>query len=164
MRTFRTLLRKLGIDTDVLIVPLGGSSLIGANRDSEMSEFQRVGAEVFVLIDSERSSEDEPLTKERGGFKDTCLKLFGAERVFLTERRATENYLSDRAIKIVKSEKYRALARYEKLDSVDPVWAKNENWRIADEMSFDEIKDTDLGRFLAQIQTAVHKSKLPSPA
>jgi ABC-type branched-subunit amino acid transport system ATPase component len=162
VRTFRVLLRKLCIDADVLIVPLGGSSLIGSNRDSEMSEFQRIGAEVFVLIDSERTAEGDPLVADRECFRLTCEKLFRAERVLLTQRRATENYMTDRAIKVVKSDKYRALAEYEQLGSVDPVWAKNENWKIADEMNFDEIKDTDLGQFLLLLQTEVEKSKQTS--
>jgi ABC-type branched-subunit amino acid transport system ATPase component len=159
VRTFRVLLRKLGIDADVLIVPLGGSSLIGAKRDSEMAEFQRIGADVFVLIDSERTAAGKPLVADREGFRVTCEKLFHPERVLLTQRRATENYMTDRAIKIVKSDKYRALTEYEELASVDPVWAKNENWKIADEMQFDEIKDTDLGQFLLSLQTEVLKSK-----
>jgi ABC-type branched-subunit amino acid transport system ATPase component len=159
VRTFRVLLRKLGIDADVLIVPLGGSSLIGPNRDSEMSEFQRIGAEVFVLIDSERTAEGDPLMADRESFRVTCEKLFRPERVLLTQRRATENYMSDRAIKVVKSDKYRALSEYEQLGAVDPVWAKNENWKIADAMNFDEIKHTDLGRFLLSLQTNVQRSK-----
>ena len=79
--------------------------------------------------------------------------------MFLTERRATENYLSDRAIKAVKGDKYRALDHYEKLDSVEPAWGKNENWMIADEMHFDDIKDTDLGAFLLRLQKRVKDSK-----
>lgn len=162
VKTMRVLLRKLGIDGQVMIIPLGGTSLIGSGRADELQEFKRIGADVFVLIDSERGSEDEPLTKERGGFQDTCARIFGAERVFLTKRRATENYLSDRAIKTVKSEKYRALTGYEKLDACDPKWAKNENWRIAEEMEFDEIEGTDLGKFLIGLKDSVHKSKLPA--
>ena len=160
VKTMRVLLRKLGIDGHVMIIPLGGTSLIGSGRADELQEFKRIGADVFVLIDSERGSEDEPLTKERGGFQDTCSRIFGAERVFLTKRRATENYLSDRAIKAVKSEKYRALTSFEKLDSCDPKWAKNENWRIAEEMELDEIEGTDLGKFLIGLKDSVHKSKL----
>lgn len=163
VRTFRVLLRKLGIETDVMIVPLGGSSLIGANRRHEMTEFQRIGAEVFVLIDSERNAEADPLDAEHEGFFQICSDLFGNEQTFLTKRRATENYLSDKAIKIVKSEKYRALEHYEKLDSVKPSWAKNENWMIADEMSFDELKDTDLGEFLLKLQARVHDSRKNVP-
>ena len=159
VRTFRVLLRKLEIETDVMIVPLGGSSLIGANRAEEMSEFQRIGAEVHVLIDSERNSEFEPLDAPHQGFSEICSSLFGAGNVFLTKRRATENYLSDKAVKTVKSDKYRALAHYEKLDSVEPVWGKNENWMIADEMSFDDIKDTDLGAFLLRLKKRVKDSK-----
>ena len=159
VRTFRVLLRKLGIETDVMIVPLGGSSLIGENRSEEMSEFQRIGAEVFVLIDSERNSEDESLSSDRRGFLNICETLFGEHRVFLTKRKATENYLSDSAIKAVKGEKYRALAHYEKLDTADPAWAKNENWKIADAMTFDEVKDTDLGQFLLHLQKSVEEFK-----
>ena len=124
-----------------------------------MSEFQRVGAEVFVLIDSERTAAGASLLSDREGFRVTCEKLFRPERVLLTQRRATENYMTDRAIKVVKSEKYRALDEYEQLGAVDPVWAKNENWKIADEMTFDEIKDTDLGKFLLSLQSEVKKSK-----
>lgn len=159
VRTFRVLLRKLEIETDVMIVPLGGSSLIGASRREEMTEFQRIGAEVFVLVDSERNVEADPLDAEHEGFFQICSDLFGSEQTFLTARRATENYLSDRAIKIVKSEKYRALGHYEKLESVEPAWAKNENWMIADEMTLDELKDTDLGEFLLKLQARVEDSR-----
>ena len=159
VRTFRVLLRKLGIETDVMIVPLGGSSLVGANRRHEMSEFQRIGAEVFVLIDSERNAEADPLDAEHEGFFQICSDLFGVEQTFLTKRKATENYLSDRAIKVVKGENYRAIGHYEKLAFVEPAWAKNENWMIADEMSFDELKDTDLGEFLLKLQAHVQDSK-----
>lgn len=159
VRTFRVLLRKLEIETDVMIVPLGGSSLIGAHRREEMSEFQRIGAEVFVLIDSERTGEEEPLNAEHKGFFEICTALFGAEQVFLTKRKATENYLTDRALKAVKGDMYRALGPYEKLDSVEHAWGKNENWMIADNMNFDEIKDTDLGVFLLKLQERIKNSK-----
>lgn len=157
VKTFRVLLRKLNIETDVMIIPLGGSALIGANRECELMEFQRTGAEIFVIVDSERTAESEPLSDERENFRITCQKLFGGNRVLLTKRRATENYMSDTAIKAVKSEKYRALSEYEKLEDVVPAWAKSENWKIADEMSFDEIRNTDLGQFLILLQASIQK-------
>ncbi len=159
VRTFRVLLRKLEIETDVMIVPLGGSALINASRREEMTEFQRIGAEVFVLFDSERNCANEPLTSERNGFQKICAELFGAEKVFLTSRKATENYLPESAIKVCKGEKYRALSHYEKLDAADPAWAKNDNWKIADSMSFEEIRNTDLGEFLLKLQKRVKESK-----
>lgn len=162
VRTLRILLRKLGIDTEVMIVPLGGSSLINESRSEEMSESQRIGAEVFVLIDSERNSENEPLRSDRDGFQKICTTLFGKARVFLTKRKATENYMSDSAIKTVKGEKYRALEHYEKLEALDPAWSKNENWMIADAMDFDELKNTDLGQFLLHLQKSVKDSKKSS--
>ena len=124
-----------------------------------MSEFQRIGAEVFVLIDSERNSENEPLRSDREGFLKICMILFGEARVFITRRKATENYLSNSAIKAVKGEKYRALEHYEKLETVDPAWAKSENWMIADAMDFDDLKNTDLGQFLLNLQKSVEEFK-----
>lgn len=155
IKTVRVLLRKLEIDGDVFLIPLGGSALIGANRSDELSEFTRIGAEVFVLVDSERVTEDASLEKERAGFLDTCVKLFGVKNVHITTRRATENYFSDAAVKRIKGEKYRALTAYEKLEKVEPAWGKNENWRIAEVMEFDEIADTDIGKFLTALKDKI---------
>ncbi|RMH35316.1 MAG: hypothetical protein D6690_08900 [Nitrospirae bacterium] len=68
------------------------------------------------------------------------------------ERRALENYLSDRAVKTVKGEKYRSLEPFESLRQLFPSWAKEENWRIAREMKPDEWQKTDLGKFLIDLQ------------
>ena len=56
--------------------------------------------------------------------------------------------MSDRAVKIAKGDKYHALTPYEKLKEASPAWGKQSNWRIAREMSLEEINDTDLGQFL----------------
>lgn len=47
--------------------------------------------------------------------------------------------------------KYGALAPYEELKSSAMPWRKHENWRIAAKMSLDDIKDTDIGRFLSSL-------------
>jgi hypothetical protein len=71
--------------------------------------------------------------------------------VCVLQRRATEHYLSERAIRVVKGANYAALTPYEERKSHTPVWPKDENWRIAREMTWDEVRDTDLGRFLDEL-------------
>jgi len=66
-------------------------------------------------------------------------------------RRAIENYLTDAAVKKVKGDQYRALGHFELLKEVTPSWSKSESWRIAREMSIDDLQDTDLGPFLSKL-------------
>ena len=100
----------------------------------------------MALIDSERGGAGASLDVQRTAFVSTCRDV-GIE-CHVLERRAFENYLTDRAVKAVKGESYRALEAYEQRASVSPVWGKAENWLIAREMTKEEIADTDVGRFL----------------
>ena len=111
--------------------------------------FRKCSNNVFALIDSERLAAAAPLDAVREAFKQTCQSV-GIE-CHVLERRATENYLTDAAIKTVKGNRYRMLGPYQELKKAALPWAKSENWRIAREMSFDDIKDTDLGKFLASL-------------
>jgi len=67
-------------------------------------------------------------------------------------RRATENYLTDRAIKELYGNTFNALDAYE-LPSKEEnkFWGKTENWRIAQLMTRDEFEETDLGQFIKTI-------------
>ena len=47
--------------------------------------------------------------------------------------------------------KFRSLSPYEAFKDVSPRWSKEENWRIAREMTLDEIDSTDLGQFLKSL-------------
>jgi hypothetical protein len=58
------------------------------------------------------------------------------------------NYLTDAAVKSIKGDAYRALHPFEKLVDMSPHWGKEDNWRIAREMTIDDLKKTDLGKFL----------------
>jgi hypothetical protein len=89
------------------------------------------------------------LKPDRRGFADVCHKL--GINCLVLERRATENYLTDRAIKLFKGNAFRALSPYELLKDVTPSWAKEENWRIASEMTRDELEQTELGAFLQNL-------------
>ena len=48
-------------------------------------------------------------------------------------------------------EEFRSLGAYEAFNDVSPRWSKEENWRIAREMTLDEINSTDLGQFLKSL-------------
>jgi hypothetical protein len=41
-----------------------------------------------------------------------------------------ENYFTERAIQLVKGERFHVLGPFERLKDADPAWSKNENWRI----------------------------------
>lgn len=142
-------LRFYGIEHEVLLLPLGGSSLINASSAPALAEICRIASDVFVLIDSERTSAGVELDGARAGFLDVCGEL--GFRTHVLERRALENYFTDSAVKAVKGDRYRALGEFESLGAATPGWGKSENWRIAAEMTRDDLEVTDLGRFLASL-------------
>jgi energy-coupling factor transporter ATP-binding protein EcfA2 len=149
VRTFQQFLRKYGLDHKVVLVPLGGNQLINGSRELELEEIKRISQNLFAVIDSERSSLGEDLKKDRSAFAESCRKL--KIKCLVLERRAIENYLTERAIKLVKGSTFRALGPYELLRDALPSWSKEENWRIATQMSKDELESTELGGFLGAL-------------
>jgi len=151
IRTIRQWLRLYGLESSILLVPLGGRSMIDSRRVVELEEFKRLGISTYVLIDSERTSASETNT-ERTEFIETCRKLFGEKNALQTERRATENYFTDIAIKAaMRSDKYKALDLYECGERAPLFWGKNNNWKIAAEMKKEDLAATDIGVFLESI-------------
>ena len=154
VKTFQVLLRKLKKDHAYVILPLGGKSLIRKNTDVEINEVVRIagGADkVFAIIDSERKEKDVDLDKEHKAFKSTCKKL--GISLLVTERRATENYFSEIAIKKGVGNNFSALPEFCKLGEDGKGWNKNENWRIADSETLEFFKTHDLGKFLDELPT-----------
>lgn len=149
VKTMQQLLRFYHKEHQVVMLPLGGSQLINDVSETELIEVKRITDKVSVIIDSERNAPGEPLESRRAAFAEMCRRL--GMNCCVLERRAAENYLTDRAVKAVKGEKYRALQPYEKLNDVSPSWSKEENWRIAREMTLQDLKDADLGNFLASL-------------
>jgi len=144
------LLRQYQKEHQVVLLHLGGGSTINAGCAAQLEEITRISPKVRALVDSERTQAGEALAADRQSFVDVCSKL--NVRCHVLERRAIENYLPEHAIRTVKnSDKYRALGPYELLRSVDPAWGKEENWRIARLMTKDDLKDTDLGKFLEEL-------------
>jgi len=144
VKVFHQFLMKIKKDKDFVIMPLGGSSMINEKVEFELGELKRITPKIYCWIDSEKDSPIDSLKKEREDFLNICKKL-GIKAV-ASERRAIENYFTDQAIKKVCGESYNALDPYERAN-----WPKEKNWIIAHNMDFEEIKDTDLGRFLQEI-------------
>jgi hypothetical protein len=144
------LLRIFGKEHKVVLLPLSGSSLINPHSEAQLAEIARLSSRVYALIDSERENAAATLSADRQGFAETCTRLDISCKVL--DRRATENYLPERAIRAFKrSDKYRALREYEKLADADPCWAKDENWRIARLMAKEDLVATDLGAFIESL-------------
>jgi ABC-type cobalamin/Fe3+-siderophores transport system ATPase subunit len=145
VRTIQQFLRMLKKDHKIVLLQLGGRSMINGSREQELQELTRVSKNILALIDSERAAAGEPLEKPRKAFVDICQKI--GIKCCVLERRATENYLSDEAIKRVKGSGFRALGPHEKLSPPNN-WGKSENWKIAGQMNLSDLKGTDLLAFL----------------
>ncbi len=142
-------LRHYGKEHQVVLLQLGGRSMINGGCEQQLSEVKRISNHVYALIDSERSAPGEALAADRQGFTEVCSKLNIPCHVL--ERRAIENYLPEGAIKQAKSDKYRALGPFELLKDADPAWGKEENWRIARLTTKNDLNRTDLGTFLESL-------------
>lgn len=146
VRTIHQFLQKLGAGKKFVLLPLSGASLINAKVEHHLEEVRRITPHVAAIIDSERDTPEAVLSPDRQAFVTACQNAGVPCRVL--DRPAIENYLTESAIRKVKSDKYRALGPYERLKAINPAWSKEENWKIAREMDFADIADTDLGNFL----------------
>lgn len=146
VKTFQQWLRTLGKDHRIVIMHLDGSTMINGKRAAELDEVLRIAKnnELAILIDSERTAKGDPLRKDRADFVQNCCNLNIPCTVL--ERRAIENYFPEPAIQRVKGPTYHAPGEY---DVPKPGWDKNDNWRIAQEMTdADIMAAADLGAFL----------------
>jgi len=143
---FQQLLRKLQKDTKVLSLPLGGSALIRPDVENLLLDYKRITPRLSAIVDSEKAAADTALTPDRTGFLSSCQNA--NIPCLVTARRATENYFTGRAIKAALGQQYEALGEFERLEDKNPKWPKSNNWRIARELNWPEIAETDLGRFL----------------
>lgn len=143
---FRQFLRLLGVDHKVMVISLGGSQLARGHVEEELTELKRLTPNLVAVVDSERLAKDQPANSERLAFETACKAV--NIPILLTERRATENYLSERAIREVFGSSQRAFEPYETRDEVKPSWRKDENWKAAAKMNLTELMETDVGQFL----------------
>jgi hypothetical protein len=140
--SFGEFMRLLGMTPNLVILPLGGVSHVSPAPRSHLSELRRVTQRLAAIIDSEKSSAEEPLPSERQAFVEACL----AEGIpcHVLDRRATENYLTDHAVKAVLGNAYQALGPYDKPKG----WIKGRNWQMAAAMTAQDLESTDLANKL----------------
>ena len=146
IKTFHQFLKIVGKDRECVLLPLGGSSMINGRADEALAELTRISDDIYAVIDSERSEKGEPLSQDRLAFEEVCARL--GIRCHVLERRATENYLTDAAVKRALGEQFSALAEYDDPRNARPFWGKERNWRIAMEMKLEDLEGTDLGQLL----------------
>ena len=149
VKTIQQFLRCYKIDHKIVILPLGGKSQINGSFGPELEEIKRISENIYVLIDSERTASGEELQPRLKDFKKVCEQA--GVKCHILERRAIENYFTERAVKMVQGDKYHALGPYDIRDKISPGVNKKENWRIAREMNSEELEASDIGNFLNSI-------------
>jgi ABC-type cobalamin/Fe3+-siderophores transport system ATPase subunit len=145
VKVFQSFLRHFSADHQVIVMSLHGSSSIKRPDCTELAELKRICSNIAVIIDSERSAKDQPLEKAREEFIARCSTL--SFRTLVTERRATENYFTTRALREAFGGAYTELQPFERFKGCD-AWTKKTQYRVASKMNIDELLATDVGRFL----------------
>lgn len=146
VKAIRQFLRHLGQDHAIVIIPLGGSSMINGHRDDELLEIARICPDVYAIIDSEKPSPHSLLSSERQGFLKSCQKAGIVCHVL--ERRSLENYLTRPAIQKILGKGFQELGHYDDVKRRYGHWPKSDNWKIVREMAAKEYESSDLGKFL----------------
>jgi AAA domain, putative AbiEii toxin, Type IV TA system/AAA ATPase domain len=136
VKVMQKLLRKMSKDHKVVLLPLHGRFPDAV----ELDEVLRITTKVAALIDSERSSEGAALERKRESFLELCRTQNIPAHAL--NRRATENYFSDRVVKQVLGTNYRGLGPYEPFSNANPPWGKSQNWRLAAAVPIDVMKPT----------------------
>jgi|SRR5215472_8811698 len=149
IKTVQQLLRLYGKDHRIVCMHLGGNSLINGNSGLELEELRRISTNISVLIDSERQAAGAALSADRAAFQALCGTLQIPCHVL--DRRAIENYFSERAIQTLRGPSAQALGEFDRLGSSPGHWPKSDNWRIARNLDKSEIDSTDLGQFLTHL-------------
>jgi predicted ATP-dependent endonuclease of OLD family len=147
VRVFSEWMRILGIAKNWAVLPLGGSTTIDAMAAEAIGQASRVHPRVAVIIDSEKQSENAVIEQKRQHFLGGCAKA--GIMCHATKLRAADNYLTERAIRIVVGAKGLALTPYEKLGSHN--WGKSHSQKIAAEMTREEVEANDVGEFLMSL-------------
>ncbi len=149
VKAMQQLLRLVKKEHTTVILPLGGNQLASSGREAELNELTRLSANVVAVVDSERTKAGAPAVEGRTAFAETCTKL--GIKACVTEHRALENYFTDRAVKAAFGGAFSALEPYQALRDAPNGWSKSENWKIARQMTIDELSGTDLGAFIESI-------------
>jgi energy-coupling factor transporter ATP-binding protein EcfA2 len=147
---YTVFVQRLGLGGDIAVFPLNGDAVARGEVAPQLAELRRLGDEIAVILDSERTSADASAKSERQKF----LREVKAQSIpcHLTEFRAIENYFPDHAVKSVVP----TLSALSPFEEAPRSWAKqkSQNWKMATNMTIDEIKSSDIGKFLVSWMAA----------
>lgn len=149
VQVFHVFLRKLHKYQDVLIWPLGGSSLINKDTSLQLSELHRIGpgVQIHCWIDSEKGSSAAKLSADREAFVENCREQ--GINVTVSEKRAIENYFPHTIAQTINPTIVSPMQDY---DQLPPTWIKGSNWRMAEKIDLTtDLADTDLKTFLESL-------------
>ncbi|MGF1678868.1 MAG: ATP-dependent endonuclease [Candidatus Methylacidiphilales bacterium] len=147
IKALRQLLSKMNREHSVVLLPLGGSSMINGNREDELREVKKICPHVYAVVDSEKRSARDAESQPHLAFREACSRV--GIVCHILERRALENYFSDRAVRKVMG--LRGLKPFEDIKSVHAKWPKSENWKVVQAMDRSEWEGTDLWTFLESV-------------
>lgn len=161
IKVMRELLRKFHLDDEFILVHLGGGSGINGKYREQFEEIINLHGDIqlFSMIDSEKSSARAKLEQPRIDFLNVCRQF--KVTCHILELRAMENYFTQKAIdKTFPNRRYHALKPYDRLKDLPATrrWSKDQNWKIARNLSMAELMQTDLGQFLASLEEKQDKS------
>lgn len=140
-------LRKIGLSKRWALMSLGGSETINSDGVEAIKQVLQVHPRVAVVIDSERHAAEAEIEKKRTRFKADC--ELARVPCLITQKRATENYFTDRAVKAACGDNAVALGAFEKLAGHG--WGKRDGLRIASAMSVEEIEYVDIVQFIREL-------------
>lgn len=146
MPVFKTWPRKAPsyAGQSVAILALGGSDAASENFDPE--QWRTLHPRIGAILDSERKSAAQDPQKERQEIK-AKLEAVGIH-CHLTERRATENYFTERALKSVYGDCPGNLDPFGGPNLANQgvkQFAKSRNGDVAHAMEWAEVETTDVG-------------------
>ncbi|HLP84982.1 MAG TPA: AAA family ATPase [Phycisphaerales bacterium] len=141
----RQWLRTLGGETRIMVVPLGGGTMIRDGVCEHLLEFHKSRVPVWAVIDSDREAPGASPSAKPAAFKRQCEGL--GIPCLLTARRAIENYMTQSGLDAAFPESnFQAIGHHD--NPKDSGWKSTPFWRAAREMSRSDILNTDIGEFL----------------
>lgn len=127
---------------NVAVVHLGGAAMFSANVNP--TDLVNLNPNALVIIDSEKASVTAPVETRRLTFQSKCVAANLDCRI--AERRATENYLSSRALTEVYGSSIVSVDPFRDLLSQGVAqFTKGRNDEVAQHLTWEDIVGTDIG-------------------
>lgn len=146
LRVIAEFMSVLDLPRSILVIHMGGGTTINGQAADQLGGLRRIASRVLAIVDSDRDHDRGLPSQAVCDFVKVCERI-GID-CHVTERRATENYFSQKALHAAFGTSVRSLTPFEEFDPRVHGWRKRANWRAAREMSREEILTTDLGTVL----------------